>query len=165
MNPPDRSVNARRVTRDEIAYRDGYAAGRVEAERQPIGDRYSRQRVRETHGAFNGLILGIALAALVGLVAAVMYSLARSTELNLMKDPEPEAVEPQGTDGNTNGSTTIIERTIERTQESVPAPPEIQVPDVQINIPEPTQSQPSTSQSSEPQSSSGSANRAAEGAE
>jgi hypothetical protein len=75
-----------------------------------------------------------AVAAVVG-GALYVFNADQSTVA-----PTPEATTPQPT----NNDTTIIQRTIERTREVVPAPSNVQTPPVNVEITPPAQPAPET---------------------
>ncbi len=111
IEPLDDSINARPVTRSEVAYRDGYVRGQMAEKRWQ-----NTQRARDNNNTIGGILLGILLAASAGLAAIVFYSLNYSNE----PTSNPQVTEPS----NSEQETTIIERTIERTQEIIPVPQE-----------------------------------------
>ncbi|MGB3310723.1 MAG: hypothetical protein WBG32_10770 [Nodosilinea sp.] len=136
----DASINARPVTNDEIAYRDGYVRGKsaeqLEQERRRAAEARlyeENARLKADSGASAGLILGLALAALAAVVGGLIYVYLDDTAPDTAV-PTPEAVTPEPAN-----ETTIIERTVERTQEVIPAPSSAQPPDinVELNTPEP----------------------------
>lgn len=127
----DQSINTRNVTPDEMAYRDGYVHGKVTEQRVDAARRAERDE-----SASRGLLIGLALASLVGLIAGTLYYLNRQPE-TLAPAPNPVVI-PQRTE--TNRETTIIERVPESspandagTTLQQPAPI---TPDVNINVPE-----------------------------
>lgn len=131
----DTSVNARPATRDEIAYRDGYVRGKAAEQREYDRRRAAEARMyeenarlRADNGVSTGLILGFVLAGVAAVVGGALYV------YNDMSTPTatPEATTPQ----EPSTDTTIIQRTIERTREVVPAPTQIQLPEVnpEINV-------------------------------
>lgn len=136
----DASINTRPVTNDEIAYRDGYVSGKsteqLEQERRRAAEARlyeENARLQADSGASAGLILGLALAALAAVVGGLIYVYLGDTTPDTVV-PTPEAVTPEPAN-----ETTIIERTVERTQEVIPAPSSAQPPDinVELNTPEP----------------------------
>ncbi|PSR14499.1 hypothetical protein C8255_24060 [filamentous cyanobacterium CCP3] len=138
----DASINTRPVTNDEIAYRDGYVRGKsaqqLEQERRQAAEARIREenaRLRADNGVSTGLILGLALAALAAVIGGLIYVYSEENPVPGTANPTPEAVTPDPT-GN---ETTIIERTVERTQEVIPAPSSVQPPDVNIELNNPVQ--------------------------
>lgn len=135
INPLDDSINARPVNRSEIAYRNGYLQG------QMVENRFQNERrAQENNNTIGGILLGIFLAASVGLAAIVFYYFNQNSE----PTPSPQMSEPS----NPEKETTIIEKTIERTQEIVPVPQEQPASpnESEINI---ELSQPSNSEATE----------------
>jgi len=137
-------VNTRPASADEVSYRDGYVHGRS-LEQQSQSD---REQVRESNSTANGLFIGVLFVALIGMGAAAFFYANRSNEpvRGSTTSPSPAAVQPQ------QKETTIIERTIDRTQEVVPAAP----PDIKINISPPQPANPGNTGSSAPATSTGS---------
>jgi len=125
----DKTVNARRVTPTEIAYRDGYVRGQTSPEQQQQNlDRIQQenQKTRESYSATNGLLTGIILAAIIGCgIAAVLFV------QQVQKNPTKSAIPTPRVEKETK----VIEKTTDRIQELVPSSP----PNVQVNIPTPTQ--------------------------
>lgn len=143
-------IHSRKATPDEVAYRDGYVEGQSSERSQALRDQYARdqyarEQIRESNGVANGMLIGLSLAVIAGLVASAFYFVNRS-ESPAPQTPVTAPASPQPQQRNT----TIIERTIERTRE---AAPDVQVPDVQINVPEPAAP---TTQDSQPAPSTGS---------
>jgi hypothetical protein len=171
----EKTVNGRPVTESEVAYRNGYVNGRVNenkvlSERERLYE--TNQTIRDNDNAARGLLLGFLLTALVGIVGGLtfFFTYANNDESEPIEpvaplvvpngelDVPPSPVEPQSQGGN---DTTIIERTIERT-EVLPAPPpesstapvpRVEVntpspapPEVEVNVPAPPPSQPSAPQ-------------------
>lgn len=136
------SVNTRPVTNDEVAYRDGYVRGKVAEQseqdrRRALDARIYEEnaRLRADNGVSTGLILGLVLAAVAAVVGGLLYVYS---DANTGGVATPEAVSPQPTN-----ETTIIERTVERTQEVVPAPSEVTLPEVNVDVtPPPAAEQP-----------------------
>ncbi|MBE9160708.1 hypothetical protein IQ265_28370 [Nodosilinea sp. LEGE 06152] len=136
------SINARPVTNDEIAYRDGYVRGKstqqLEQERRRAAEARiyeENARLREDSGVSTGLILGLTLAALAAVIGGLIYVYSEENATPGVTNPTPEAVTPEPA----NNETTIIERTIERTQEVVPAPSSVQPPEVNVELNNPVQ--------------------------
>lgn len=130
QNEFENSINARPITESEKSYRDGYYQGKREATPLPI-ETTIKERDNST-----GLLIGfmLALLATLGLVALFVFNgnnqpttVPDNSTIN--ENVKPEAVEP------VDQETTIIERTIEKTQEVVP------VPQIQPINPNPIQSE------------------------
>ncbi|MFQ4135579.1 hypothetical protein PGN35_004600 [Nodosilinea sp. PGN35] len=136
-NPRNRdfetSINTRPATRDEIAYRDGYIRGKsaeqLEYERRRAAEARMHEenaRLRADNGVSVGLVLGLVLAAVAAVVGGIVY--VSSTDGTVTPTPEATTPEPA------NNETTIIERTIERTQEVVPAPRTVETPQINVEL-------------------------------
>jgi hypothetical protein len=113
---------SRPATRDEVAYRDGYVQGKSVEQLQQRrmrareADIYATEaRVRENNGA-SGVLIGFLLALIAAVIGGILY-FANDDAGNVQPvDNQPPATETPTQD------TTIIERTIDRTQEIVPVP-------------------------------------------
>ncbi|MGF1520271.1 MAG: hypothetical protein ACFCVB_21060 [Nodosilinea sp.] len=133
--PFEATVNSRPVTPDEIAYRDGYVRGKsaeqLEADRRrAVAARRHEEnaRLRADNGVSTGVILGFVLAAVATIFGGVLY-LYNNNDSQSPVDPTPEATSPEPAH-----ETTIIERTIERTQAVIPAPAPSRVEPPQIKV-------------------------------
>jgi hypothetical protein len=124
---PQANVHGRHVTPDEASYRDGYVKGQFDQNSPTARDQYAREQISESNGMANGLVIGLVLAAIAGVVGGTVYYYNR-TETAPTPVAAPASPQPQQ-------RTTVIERTIERTKE---AAPNVQVPNVQINVPQPS---------------------------
>ena len=114
---------------EPISYEEGYLHGRV-AERS-LDNQIEQDRSETT--AARGLVLGIALASLVGLTAGVLFYLNQRDE-----SPTPARVVAPAAPQPPNRETTIIERTTENTQRTTPVnPASPQPPDIRVIIPTP----------------------------
>jgi hypothetical protein len=120
------NVYGRKVTPDEVSYRDGYVEGQLDRDSQATREQYAREQISESNGVANGLLIGLVLAAIAGVVGGTLYYYNRT-------ETAPAVVAPASPQPQQR--TTIIERTIERTRE---AAPDVQVPNVQINVPQPS---------------------------
>lgn len=122
------------VAPESVSYEEGYLHGRA-AERS-LDNQIEQERSETT--AARGLVLGIALASLIGLTAGVLFYLNQRDE-----SPTPERVVAPATPQQPNRETTIIERTTEHTQRTTPAnppsPATSQPPDIRVIIPTPVQ--------------------------
>ncbi|MGL5804366.1 MAG: hypothetical protein ACRC2R_22725 [Xenococcaceae cyanobacterium] len=119
------------INEEEAIYVDGYDRSRfIEYSVRP-----ERQIITENNNTAIGLILGFALVILTGLGVTAFYAIDRSNQttipVNNSQIAKPEQEKPEK-------ETTIIERTIEKTQEVLPVPQS-----------QPTESIPTNSQSSE----------------
>jgi hypothetical protein len=139
------SVNARPVTRDEVAYRDGYVRGKsaeqLEQDRRRAADARmyeANARMRADNGVSTGLLMGLVLAAVAAVIGGALY--VYNADQGTVT-PTPEATTP-ATPQSSNNDTTIIQRTIERTREVVPAPSNVQVPPVNVEITNPSEPAP-----------------------
>lgn len=124
----ENSINARPITESEQSYRNGYYQGRA------IENRLQTEtRASQSNGTSTGLFLGFLLAILAGLGVAAFYIFNGSNApvLSPNDSTSTEIEEPN----NPEKETTIIERTIEKTQEVIP------VPQAQPNNPTPTQAE------------------------
>lgn len=148
----DTSINARPVTKDEVAYRDGYVNGKsteqLEQERRRAEEARiyeENARLRADNGVSTGLILGVVLAAVAVVVGAVAYVYSDANDGRLI--PVPQAPAPEAPAPEPTNETTIIERTIERTQEAVPVPtapaPTVEPPDINVELNNPVAPAPS----------------------
>ncbi len=138
LNKPNfqRTVNTRKVTPDEVAYRNGYAHGR-NSDRKVT---YTTPIVRDSNDTANGVLLGILLASLMGLITTAFFIMTRQDQPRVVETPLPQTLPqtlPQNAQPNgvqpqpVQRETTVIERTTDRVQEVAPATP----PDVQITVP------------------------------
>lgn len=117
-------INARPITKDEEAYRDGYVRGRSIDET----NQYNRERNAENNGLNSGVIIGGILVFSVGLGAAVWaYANRDLTTQNQRIAPVtvPASPKPSVMPTAPANQTTIIERTIEKS-----APPEVKIIEV-----------------------------------
>ncbi|WP_035985924.1 hypothetical protein [Leptolyngbya sp. KIOST-1] len=157
------SINTRPVTNDEVAYRNGYVRGKsaeqLEQERRRATEARiyeENARLRSDNGVSAGLILGLALAALAAVIGGLIYVYSEETNPGAVT-PTPEATSPEPA----TNETTIIERTIERTQEVIPSPAPVQTPEVNVELntpaPAPAQPEPATNQA-QPAPAEGTAN-------
>ncbi|WP_017300148.1 hypothetical protein [Nodosilinea nodulosa] len=140
------SISARPVTKDEIAYRDGYVRGKsaeqLEYERRRAAEARiyeENARLRADNGLSIGLILGLILAAVAAVVGGLIYVYSDADTPGAVA-PTPETTSPEPA---SNNKTTVIERTIERTREAVPVPSSVQPPDINVEVPS-TPEQPSS---------------------
>ena len=138
----NQSINPRPANPSE-SYRDGYVEGQAENRlHQEEYDRAREQQIREENSGTNGVLLGVALTALVALIFGTIFFLTQrnetptQTEINIPEETESSQEEPpQETETN------VIERTVEKTQEVVPVPQESSQPEaapppnVEINVP------------------------------
>jgi len=134
--PTQSSIPARRVTSEEVAYRDGYVHGRAvenrrhdplhpeqsdllhTTEQQRALDRRERQlRTEADNYIASGLVLGLFISLLVGLIGGLMYFLTRQAETETVVEPEVEQVVPA--------------------VEPVQTSPDANIPDVNIVVPTP----------------------------
>ncbi|AFZ34474.1 hypothetical protein Sta7437_0889 [Stanieria cyanosphaera PCC 7437] len=115
-------------TKSEQSYRDGYYQGRATENRLQ-----TETRASQSNGVSAGLVLGFLLAILAGLGVAAFFVFNGNNEpvLSPNDSTSTEIEEPNTPDKET----TIIERTIEKTQEVVP------VPQAQPSNPTPTQTE------------------------
>jgi len=116
--------------------------------RDPTELEEERYVVREEKSSSSGVLLGITLAALVGLAGAAFFFMNRGEEspTQILPVPVPNNSQPQSQPQQPKNDTTIIDRTIEKTKEVVPVPqqqapaPQQQAPsapEVNINVPSP----------------------------
>lgn len=138
--PFEATVNSRPVTPDEVAYRDGYVQGKsaeqLEVDRRRAIDARRHEenaRLRADNGVSTGVILGFVLAAIAAIFGGVLY-LYNNNDSPSPIAPTPDATTPEATSPEPTNETTIIERTIERTQEVIPAPAPSRVEPPQINV-------------------------------
>ncbi|HEY9645685.1 MAG TPA: hypothetical protein V6C88_04905 [Chroococcidiopsis sp.] len=126
------TINTRKATPDEVAYRNGYAQGRHSNRKVT----YTTPIVRDSNDTANGVLLGILLASLIGLITAAFFIVTKQDQPRVVETPLPQAL-PQSTQPNgvqpqpVQRETTVIERTTDRLQEVAPAAP----PDVRVTVP------------------------------
>ncbi len=114
--------------------------------------RYNNLQSRDNENAARGLLVGIFVMALLGLVGGALFLFNQREENNLPTIiPVPQNNQPQNQAAppSPQQETTIIERTIDRTQEVIPVPapqpqqpaaqPAPQAPNIDINVPNPVQ--------------------------
>uniref|UniRef100_A0ACD5H178 Uncharacterized protein n=1 Tax=Desertifilum tharense IPPAS B-1220 TaxID=1781255 RepID=A0ACD5H178_9CYAN len=89
----------------KCTYRDGYVHGKTTEQRVE-----AVRRAERDESASRGLLIGLALASLVGIIAGTLYYLNREPD-TVAPSPAP-VVLPQG-NTEPNRETTIIERTRE----------------------------------------------------
>lgn len=117
-------INARPITKDEEAYRNGYVRGRSIDETS----QYDRERNAENNGLNSGVIIGGILVFSVGLGAAVWaYANRDLTTQNQRIAPVtvPASPKPSVMPTAPANQTTVIERTIEKS-----APSEVKIIEV-----------------------------------
>lgn len=117
------SINVRPITKSEKSYRDGYYQGRATE-----NNLQTENIIAKEEGTSIGLFIGLILAILTVLGITGLFFLNEEPTTVLDDSTSNETVEPEK-------QTTIIERTIEKTQEVVP------VPQVQPTNPEPVTSE------------------------
>jgi cytoskeletal protein RodZ len=133
--------------------------------RDPVERRLEEERyvARENNSAAGGLLLGITIAALLGLAGAAFYFMNQRQEsptqpTQILPIPVPNSSQPQSQPRTQEKNTTIIDRTIQKTKEVVPVPQQApaskqtapKAPDININVPNPTNQAPDTSTSTSP---------------
>lgn len=132
---------------NKLAYRDGYLHGRDTENRIQEENRI----VRENNSAATGLLYGITITALLGLIGGAIFLLTHRDQPStrpVQVVPVPNTSQPQ----SPQRQTTIIqrtERTVDRTREIVPIPPQ-QSPTLEAE-PE-AQSSPAQHEAGEPES-------------
>lgn len=133
----EQSINGRPATNEETSYRNGYVEGRNADNLAQNENRHLReenQRLRENSSATSGLFIGIIISALAILGATAFFLL----------NPDNQPTQTTETEREPEKETTVIERTVEKTQELVPipqSPPEnssetVVEPKLEINVPE-----------------------------
>jgi hypothetical protein len=136
---PQPTVMGRKATAEEVAFRDGYVNGRSAQDRsRAVQNQRDRASARTDDGIATGLTISFLLVATAGIVGAIAYSVTGPSNPapTVETTPEPGQVE-----------NTIIDRTIERTQEVLPAPPRVNWPDVNIILPAGESPQPANTES------------------
>lgn len=131
--------------------------------RDPVERRLDEERLvaRENNSAAGGLLLGITIAALLGLAGAAFYFMNQRQEspTQILPIPVPNSSQPQSQPRTQEKNTTIIDRTIQKTKEVVPVPQQQapaskqtapKAPDININVPSSTNQAPDTSTSTSP---------------
>lgn len=142
-----KSIKGRQATPQEVAYRDGYVQGKVNEYHEQRYRRAKdaqihehRARVRENESAASGLLLGLLLAAILGTAGAIFYFMGRDSVEPPVINPEP--AQPESNQSNAEpGNTTIIERTVERTERAAPRSSTVDLPDVNVQLPNPTEAE------------------------
>jgi hypothetical protein len=140
-----RDPNSNPKLSQEVGYREGYRTGRD-------SERLSQQEAssaREENSAASGLIIGFALASLAALAGGTIYFLNARNEPVQQTAPSTQVVPVPVPDNSqprtSNKETTIIERTIDRTQKAVPVPQQpatnsdADAPNINIELPTPQQ--------------------------
>lgn len=144
-NPIRRDPNSNPNPSQEVAYREGYRTGR-DSERIYQQEASS---VRKENSAASGLIIGLALASLAALAGGTIYFLNARNEpveqtaptTQVVPVPVPDRSQPP----TSKTQTTVIERTIDRTQKAVPVPQQpatnsdTKAPNINIQLPSPQQ--------------------------
>src|SRR6478672_704000 len=139
-----RSLDQTGNVSEPVSYEEGYLNGRS-SERRLQEDSYI---ARENNNAASGLVLGLAIAALVGIAGgAFIYMNQRqdSPRQQILPIPVPNSSQPQSQPKTTQKDTTIIERTVNKTKEVIPVPqqpapaPQQKAPEININVPSPAQ--------------------------
>ncbi|OLP18340.1 hypothetical protein BST81_11130 [Leptolyngbya sp. 'hensonii'] len=141
-NSIDDTINARPADQREIDYRNGYVKGRVlERDTQQAHQRVNAEihRANEATNAFNGLILGIILAAGVGFAVAAFSLWYRDRNPVQIAPVPPAPTSP--VPSNSTDQKTIIERTTDRVRE-IPVPVPVPAPSSEGNTTAPAPSQP-----------------------
>ncbi|HEY9693095.1 MAG TPA: hypothetical protein V6D15_12865 [Oculatellaceae cyanobacterium] len=131
--------------------------------RDPVERRLDEERyvARENNSAAGGVLLGITIAALIGLAGAAFYFMNQRQEspTQILPIPVPNNSQPQSQPRTQDKNTTIIDRTIQKTREVVPVPQQQapasqqtapKAPDININVPNPTNQAPETNTSTSP---------------
>jgi cytoskeletal protein RodZ len=131
--------------------------------RDPVERRLDEERLvaRENNSAASGLLVGLLIAALLGLAGAAFYFMNQRQEspTQILPIPVPNNSQPQSQPQSQDKNTTIIDRTIQKTREVVPVPQQQapasqqtapKAPDININVPSPTNQAPDTSTSTSP---------------
>ncbi|NMF83206.1 hypothetical protein [Nodosilinea sp. P-1105] len=152
------SIQTRPVTPDEVAYRDGYVHGMSaeQTQQRQLRDRDARFYEQEAQArASNGAASGVFIGFLLALIAAVVGGIA-FLAMDSGNPGDPGTTEPPTSEAPTQ-DTTIIDRTIDRTQEIVPIP----VTPTQSNTPDQAQPETTTPESN-PESNAATADDPAE---
>lgn len=144
-NQMRREPNRNQNLSNEVSYQEGYRTGR-DSEQLLQQEAYA---AREENSAASGLMIGFALATLAALAGGTIYFLNARNEPVQQTAPStqvvPVPVPNNSPSPSSKQETTIIERTIERTQKAVPVPqqpakaPEAPAPNINIQLPTPQQ--------------------------
>lgn len=124
------TAHGRPATREEVAYRNGYTEAQLREQ-----NRWMRMHNHQRSQSDNtpaGILIGLLLASALGIIIGGFYWASQTDDVIVpVLDPQP--TEPENAAPNvTERNTTVIERTVDRAQEVVPAEP----PNVQITLPE-----------------------------
>lgn len=134
-------VTGRPATPQEVAYRDGYVTGRTaESYLQDQQLRLQRQQQRTLANSYttNGVFLGVSLFLFAVLVGGAVYFAGNNEQPTIQPQPSNTSTTPAAPEAP--DTTTIIDRTIERTRDVVPSAPPVVQPQVDINMPTPAES-------------------------
>lgn len=141
----DNSVRGRKVTPEEVAYRDGYVRGRAHEDqvyREELRRRQAQKRTASTRNWASGVYFGVILFILIAVIGGIFLTLSRQNSGVTDQTPQnSDAVTPETPEPETN--------ILERTQEVIPSPSEVIQPDIEINLPEPDLSEPASESSPE----------------
>jgi hypothetical protein len=144
VEPIENTVLGREVTPEEVAYRDGLVQGRTQQEeriyQEELRLRQARQQAVAARRSNNGAFLGVALTVVVLITGGVIWAAAFYNRDPAPTQPEQNVEVPAAPDTpeTPQSETTIIERTIDRTREVVPSPPQV----IERTVPAPTQPAP-----------------------
>jgi len=144
-DPIQGAVPTRKVTPEEVIYRDGYVHGRaVQAQEQPVPvqvierrrevDRQERRlRTEADNYIASGLVLGLFIALLAGLIGGIMYFMTREAQNDAVLETQSENIVPVPQN-----------RTVPQTQSQAQVSPDANIPDVNIVVPTPQAPPPNT---------------------
>jgi len=139
--PVHTSAPTRKVTPEEVAYRDGYVHGRaVEnhvrdplqtihrqqdiARQQDLNRKEQRLRTEADNYIASGLVLGLFISLLAGLIGGLMYFLTRENQNEVILETPTQEVVPVPV------------------ETQVPAIPEASTPNVEVIVPAPQNTSP-----------------------
>jgi cytoskeletal protein RodZ len=128
----DEATVIQELTPREISYREGYVQGQ-QSEQYRQHQQYRKQKSLEDQNLSLGVVLGILLTASIGLGVGAFYVFNQQQKpipvASPTASPEVNASPSSTTSPSSNKETTIIERTVEKAREVLPAAsPSVELP-------------------------------------
>ncbi len=120
----DETTFVREVTPRRTSYRDGYVQGQ-QSEQYRLQQQYQNQKTREDQSLSVGLLIGVLLtgSAVFGVGAFFLFNQQQNPTPVAAPTAAPEVQTSPSPPVNSNKETTIIERTVEKAREVLPAVP------------------------------------------